>query len=1205
MKNKLLTTIIMIFILGGLILAISNFNYAEAAKIIENGIYRISMFEKENNHLSFEIENNSKKTGANVQLGEWKNINNEKNKFKITADPSSEYYTIESVLSNKVLDVQHGGNKNGTNVWQYTKNNTDAQKWKIEKNNDGSYSFKSKKNNLYLDIKYGEMAAGANLQIYEKNGTNAQKFNITKIGGNDKKTLSDGIYRIVSSANNTKSVQVANNSQNNEANVELADNNVNGMGQKFEFKYNNEDGCYTIKNILSQKNLDSKYASVKVGTNIWQYEENYTDAQRWEILKNTDGTYSFVSKRSGLYIDIKGNNVELNTKNDSKTQRFELVKVNSISEKTVENGTYKIETMSGKVIAVDGESKENSANIVSKKWKEYENQSMKFNVQYENGYYVFKNLESQKLIDSKFGDVNPGTNVWQYEDNGTDAQRWIVEKNSDNTYGIICKKSGLYLTEVNGNMELANVSGNNNQKFKLTPVSAENKTKNIENGTYKIVSAANNNVSIGIKNASQSSMANIQLESSAEKIINEFNISKTKDGYYEVYSINSGMSLDVQYAGMTNGTNVWQYQPNGTDAQKWKIRYNEEDDTYSFVSKLNSLYIDAEWGKTEIGTNIQLFEGNGTKAQRFKLVKQDGKTEKNIGEGRYKVTTKLNNTRGLDIEDASDKTGAVLQVWQHYGYPQQVFEFKYSNGYYHIINANSNKALQVEGNKVKQYPFDENNENQKWILRQYNGYYNIISKSKNLSMNLENASNGTDINLANTAMTNNQLFKIEKIKFDIDTNKYPGIKERVEDLQAKHPKWDFEVVYTGINFSDAVDGEYNANGKRNCLVNISNYQGEWIANNPYKSGNWYSASKKGIAYFMDPRNFLNEIDVFQFLDVNEYAEGSVTLAGIEEQVKNSFLQNYAKDINNACIKQQVNPYYVIARLFQEQGRQGTTIGKGMDGGDGKTYYNPFNIGAVVGNDYATALAKAKEKGWDSMEKAIYGGIDFLKEVWLENFQNTLYQNKFDIDSRNGSPLYQHEYMQNLSAAYSEARILRDCYSSTETINSNFKFIIPVYENMPRELSPRPSNRSNTLGPKDAKIVNKDSIEIKKEAKSNSETIGNVTKGQHVISTKREINGNWNQIVTDDGTIGYIQGDYIEYIPDVIKCEKKKRITAKSGLKVRNAPGINMELMSIEPYNSKVTSIHENAFEKDGYLWDRVILSDGRQVYAPSEYLENV
>ncbi len=55
----------------------------------------------------------------------------------------------------------------------------------------------------------------------------------------------------------------------------------------------------------------------------------------------------------------------------------------------------------------------------------------------------------------------------------------------------------------------------------------------------------------------------------------------------------------------------------------------------------------------------------------------------------------------------------------------------------------------------------------------------------------------------------------------------------------------------------------------------------------------------------------------------------------------------------------------------------------MDGGDGKTYYNPFNIsanGTGWEQIYANALARAKKEGWDTMQKALEGGIGFCKET---------------------------------------------------------------------------------------------------------------------------------------------------------------------------------------------------------------------------------
>ena len=236
----------------------------------------------------------------------------------------------------------------------------------------------------------------------------------------------------------------------------------------------------------------------------------------------------------------------------------------------------------------------------------------------------------------------------------------------------------------------------------------------------------------------------------------------------------------------------------------------------------------------------------------------------------------------------------------------------------------------------------------------------------------------------------------------------------------------------------------------------TDYGGEWIAGTTLYDTGWYAASEKAIAYYMDPRNFLDDVNVFQFQDVNEYMDGVCTLDGIKAKVANSFLANYATDIDTACRNKNVNPYYIIARLFQENGTNPTNGTYKMDGGDGKYYYNPFNIGATGDSKtevYNNALARAKKEGWDTMVKALEGGIYFCKVNWLDNYQNTLYQNRFDIDTRNGTELYTHQYMQNLMGAYSEAKILRSSYVNTGTLESGFTFIIPLYEGMDMQCLP--------------------------------------------------------------------------------------------------------------------------------------------------------
>ena len=70
----------------------------------------------------------------------------------------------------------------------------------------------------------------------------------------------------------------------------------------------------------------------------------------------------------------------------------------------------------------------------------------------------------------------------------------------------------------------------------------------------------------------------------------------------------------------TPGTNVWQYQANGTAAQQWSIRpTGDGDGSYFFVSKVSGLYLDVAGAKTTAGTNVWTWTGNRTTAQKFYL----------------------------------------------------------------------------------------------------------------------------------------------------------------------------------------------------------------------------------------------------------------------------------------------------------------------------------------------------------------------------------------------------------------------------------------------------------------------------------------------------------------------------------------------------------------------------------------------------------
>ena len=417
--------------------------------------------------------------------------------------------------------------------------------------------------------------------------------------------------------------------------------------------------------------------------------------------------------------------------------------------------------------------------------------------------------------------------------------------------------------------------------------------------------------------------------------------------------------------------------------------------------------------------------------------------------------------------------------------------------------------------------------------------------------------------------------------------------------------------YTGLDFYTAVQGEYEYDNRKANLVYTPTYKGDWIAPNPYVSGTWASASYNGIAYFMDPRNFLNEVDAFQFVDLADYANSGATLASIQYQVNGTFLNNFAEDVRVSCERQNVNPYYIIARLFQEQGKDGSATIY-MDGGDGKLYFNPFNIGAVVGNDVATALAKAKAMGWDSMQKGIEGGIKFVKEGYLDAKQNTLYLNKFDVNPNSPGGFYTHQYMQNLSAAYSEARIFRGAYVDTGTLDNKIKFIIPVYENMPQTPATKPTGEGGSTEPDGPTITDKGPMSVKVFDVSTTlkirtgpgakyGEIERVTNGTVLLSIERLSNG-WQKVITPSGNVGYASGSYLQFINDVSNCNEKIKITTSSSVNIRIGPGQSYE--SIKQVRNGTTGVRilKDTYYADGFCWDLVILDDGTKGFVASKYL---
>ena len=298
---------------------------------------------------------------------------------------------------------------------------------------------------------------------------------------------------------------------------------------------------------------------------------------------------------------------------------------------------------------------------------------------------------------------------------------------------------------------------------------------------------------------------------------------------------------------------------------------------------------------------------------------------------------------------------------------------------------------------------------------------------------------------------------------NLNENKYPGYKELIDKLKEEHPNWTFTLFYTKLDWEEVIKNEGhkdNVEYPTNLIPDSSKYPEDWKCeidkDKTFDNGTWLCASDKAIKYQMDPRNILNNENIFQFAEL-QYVEGAQTKEGIYEITEGSFLEG--DSISEALIQAGKNanldPYFIASRLIQEQGRNGTILSRGCEYNDA-IVYNPFNIHAK-GNSQQEIIQNAAqyayEQGWDSLEKALIGGVEFLKEGYINVGQNTLYLQKFDVVNQDES-LYTHQYMQNLLAPQSEANNMKGIYEASNTVDAPLNFIIPLYENMPEEVSER-------------------------------------------------------------------------------------------------------------------------------------------------------
>ena len=469
------------------------------------------------------------------------------------------------------------------------------------------------------------------------------------------------------------------------------------------------------------------------------------------------------------------------------------------------------------------------------------------------------------------------------------------------------------------------------------------------------------------------------------------------------------------------------------------------------------------------------------------------------------------------------------------------------------------------------------------------------------------------------------------------------------ELHARHPNWSFNPEIINLTFEEVVAGEnsYGRNllegsafNKNYLSMGINNYD---ILTDTFKTYStekgWYDASSEAVAFYLDPRTYLNEkyILAFELLNYNSaHTEEAVSKILTKKSFWNTVYQgkdsNVARDIVNGTREIGISSFHIAARIEQEISSISTTDPRAggsftLDGVGYSGYYNFFNIDVWGQDKILRGMRYAVNNGWNTPAKGIYGGSKFIYNDYYAVNQDTLYYEKFDVSTIDGN--YTHQYMQNLAVVAQETNKVYKTYMTniSNYYNEALSFTIPVYKDMPSHAvsSPKLGNPNNYLS--DLKVNGNTISSFSYDKYDYSINMPASTKSVNISATKIVSTAN----VSGTGDIKVAQGDNkivvtvtaentntrkytinvnVKEEPIPSEVEDINTILNKSGIKYNDdyIYGIN-ENTSINSLINNITSAYDYATvvvkDKNGNNKSNTIFATGDQVIIGNSKEEKI
>ena len=190
-------------------------------------------------------------------------------------------------------------------------------------------------------------------------------------------------------------------------------------------------------------------------------------------------------------------------------------------------------------------------------------------------------------------------------------------------------------------------------------------------------------------------------------------------------------------------------------------------------------------------------------------------------------------------------------------------------------------------------------------------------------------------------------------------------KESLRTLHAEHPSWVFRAQHTGLDWTEVIDNESAVGSNLVDSGSISSWKsteygaydwntGTWTG---FDGATWVAASRDIVAYYMDPRNFLNDTYVFQFL-LHTYDSSSQTREGLQSLVAGTFLEKEAVSAGTGSGSQETES-------SSGSETSGSVTGPGQDSSSDGSSGQSLTPGQSVGPGYESSSSQTVTAPSDS------------------------------------------------------------------------------------------------------------------------------------------------------------------------------------------------------------------------------------------------